>query len=112
MVINDQSTIVLPITLQTGNDITGIYFEVQYDSKILNPISIKINNNALPKNFYETLINMNEKGIIRTIVWAKNEPVFDYDILKSTVKKQLKGVNLKLNTKFDGSIENCCLDYL
>ena len=35
-----------------------------------------------------------------------NEPIFDYDILKSIVKKQLKGVNLKLNTKFDGSIEN------
>lgn len=39
-----------------------------------------------------------------------NEPVFDYNILKSLVKKQLEGVNLKLNTSFDGNLNDC--DYI
>tara|TARA_E500000305_G_C3983007_1_gene217913 strand:+ start:109 stop:1143 length:1035 start_codon:yes stop_codon:yes gene_type:complete len=33
-----------------------------------------------------------------------NEPIFDYDILKSIVDVKLKDVNLKLNTEFDGDI--------
>ena len=39
-----------------------------------------------------------------------NECVFDYDILKSIVRKKLKGVDLRLNTIFDGNFDDC--DYV
>tara|TARA_Y100000593_G_scaffold82678_1_gene155461 strand:+ start:917 stop:1954 length:1038 start_codon:yes stop_codon:yes gene_type:complete len=39
-----------------------------------------------------------------------NEPVFDYDILKSIVMNKLGGVDLRLNTKFDGNTDGC--DYI
>ena len=34
-----------------------------------------------------------------------NECIFDYDILKSIVKGKLKGVDVRLNTDFDGSLD-------
>ena len=39
-----------------------------------------------------------------------DELVFDYDILKSKVLKNIKGIDIKFNTKFDGNIDDC--DYL
>ena len=39
-----------------------------------------------------------------------DETVFDYDILKSIVKEYVKNINIKLNTEFDGNIDDC--DYL
>jgi len=39
-----------------------------------------------------------------------DEAVFDYDILKLIVKKYIKGIDVKLNTVFDGNINDC--DYL
>ena len=39
-----------------------------------------------------------------------DEAVFDYDILKLIVKKYIKGIDVKFNTKFDGNIDDC--DYL
>ena len=39
-----------------------------------------------------------------------NEPIFDYDILKSIVMSKLDGVDLQLNTKFDGNTDDC--DYI
>jgi len=39
-----------------------------------------------------------------------DEAIFDYDILKSLVKKQIKGIDIKFNTQFDGNIDDC--DYL
>ena len=39
-----------------------------------------------------------------------DETVFDYDILKSLVKKFVKDIDIKFNTKFDGNIDDC--DYL
>ena len=39
-----------------------------------------------------------------------DEVVFDYDTLKSKVKKLIKGIDIKFNTEFDGDISDC--DYL
>ena len=39
-----------------------------------------------------------------------DEAIYDYDILKSLVKKNIKGINIKYNTVFDGNIDDC--DYL
>ena len=39
-----------------------------------------------------------------------DEAIFDYDILKSIVKKQIKHIPIQFNTKFDGNIDDC--DYL
>jgi hypothetical protein len=39
-----------------------------------------------------------------------DEVVFDYDILKSLIKTQIKDIDIKFNTKFDGNIDDC--DYI
>lgn len=39
-----------------------------------------------------------------------NENVYDYDILKSLVKDNIKDIDVKFNTEFDGNIDDC--DYL
>tara|TARA_Y100001973_G_C5202802_1_gene339115 strand:- start:1689 stop:2666 length:978 start_codon:yes stop_codon:yes gene_type:complete len=41
---------------------------------------------------------------------STDEAIFDYDILKSLVKKFVKDIDIKFNTKFDGNIDDC--DYL
>ena len=57
--------------------------------------------------FYnDTLVN---KSLIDLAI-RTDEAIFDYDILKSLVKKQLKGIDIKFNTVFDGNIDDC--DYL
>lgn len=43
---------------------------------------------------------LNKKNIDLSL--KVNEPIFDYDILKSIIEIKLKDVNLKLNTKFNG----------
>ena len=39
-----------------------------------------------------------------------DEVIFDYDILKNLVRKNIEGIDIKFNTKFDGNIDDC--DYL
>ena len=54
----------------------------------------------------EYLLNRNNIDLSLKV----NEPIFDYDILKSTVMYKLTGVDLRLSTKFDGNVDG--YDYI
>jgi hypothetical protein len=54
----------------------------------------------------EYLLNRNNIDLSLKV----NEPIFDYDILKSTVMYKLMGVDLRLSTKFDGNVDG--YDYI
>ena len=50
-----------------------------------------------------------DKNLIDLAI-TTDEPIFDYEILKSLVKKKIKGIDIKFNMVFDGRLDDC--DYL
>jgi len=86
------------------------YYMVANDSKVSNQEYIDFCDEVGISRRLEYPDNQFiNKDLISTSLMV-DEMVFDYDILKKLVKKNIKNIDVRFNTKFDGKLDDC--DYL
>lgn len=86
------------------------YYMIAKDSKVNSKEYIDFCNSVsidtIEKYPSDNFINKNQIDLSLVV----QEAVYDYDILKSLVKENIKDIKIKFNTPFDGNIDDC--DYL
>lgn len=86
------------------------YYMVACDSKVSSQAYLdfcdKVGISRRIEYPNDKLVN---KDLISTSL-AVDEMVYDYDILKRLVKQNVRNLNIRFNTKFDGNLDDC--DYL
>ena len=79
LTISDESTLQLPISINSSDAIEGIDIKLQYNEDVLHPISINLDSRLIDNNYrYESLF---KDGIGNIIIYAQEQLICTHDLV-------------------------------